>query len=821
MEGILDVDGIAYCTLAIEGAQIPPTMNLIDRIYIQDGFAVSIPVMQLYLNDERGTLSDDMNIQDGTLVTIKISKSRDKAVARKFRVFSYKKMTTSAGPKMLVTCILDIPKWSAGVYTESIRGSSDSVMQQLAERAGLTYSGPPSVDDVMTWLNVNKTRSAFSEDVAMRGYGSPQTCMARVVTMDSELRYRDLFAILGEEPKWSLLQNTAEAAAKATPIVIRETHDSSAAGFTTHMMNYGQKQYEHSLNDSGQLETLGLDAPLLGEALPINEDVRSQIEDRGARVNYTGFDTGTEPAPASNLHQFYEKALYQNFRYLGLFSERLRVLTDENTEATTFDCVDYSHHNQDNQDFKPQKSVSGKWILGGKTIFIKAGHKYSEIYNLYRSSLMNVGASSSAGSEQTASEQNATANAGNINLVEQSANNGAVAAETTQVATAQTPNVDGVTAASSALSSMKNFAATTPLVPTTPISSGPSSVVLAAQDSLRSAVSALKRAGSTVSNLVSGGDIGNLSGYMTLKKYGKEVIEVLANGQTDPRALASEIDRMRENSTYAKNTAINRVTNAVSDLTGMRLHNIVSAASGDRVSAGAIIGDVLSGGMWADDLRAAGITPSEISLPLPVELSVLENPVAKLGTAFLHEATGLGFDARNILINPHETARNIEEWANTTDPSAFLVSEGARAYIDTFGYASHSEAASSLSKLGVLAAEVAQMYSRNELLVDSGLTDDQLMDVAQDILFTFGDPSIAPVIDKVERVVKYGEYHDVVSYKSLSTWATYYSLGKDAVDAAADWVYPFTFPGDALEITNITNGNSSTFGESISKWMNT
>lgn len=842
MEATLDVQDIAYCTLDIEGSRIPPTMNFVDSIFIQDGFAVSIPVLQLILNDERNTLAEEMNLVDGTLITIKIAKTREKVQTRKFRVWGYKKQTTAKGPKLVCTAVLDCPKWSAGVFTESIRGTSDSVIGQLASRAGLKYSGPPAVDDVQTWLNVNKTRNAFSEDVAIRGYGSGQTCMARLLTMDYEVRYRDLFAVLKEAPKWSFLQNTAEGAAKATPVVIRETQDASASGFATHMMNYGQKQYEHSLNEAGQLSTLTLDAPLLGKALPVNNDVRGQIAERGSKVNYTGFDTGTEPAPASNLHQHYEAAFYQNMRYLGLFSERVVLLSDECTEVTTFDCAEYQHANQDNQTFKPSAQLGGNWLVGGKTQWIKAGHKFSELYYLYRAAIMETGSTATAGGSKSSSQQNAKANEGPNDLAaEQAAQDQAAAASAgatpavsgaTTAATAGvsstgapgSPNapVSSATAATNTLNALKAHAVAQQAQSIIPLSkNGVGNNILASQDNLRSAIKQYSQtSGPLRDQLDTGSGVSSLDGWKVLKKYGGSTINALANFQKDPRKLASEIDRIRNNPDYLKTQAISSVTKAGSDVTGVRLHNIVSAASGNKVSPGSIVGDVLNGGLWSKDLKAAGISPSAIKLPIPDALKeVVANPAVDFGGEFLHNATGVGLDSRNILINPYNTARNIEKWSTSTNPQKMLVDSGARAYINTFGHISPKEAETSMADIGKLAGEVAVMYSKNSLLTDSSLTDSQLKNLGKDVAFTFGDPSIVPVVNQVTRVVNYGEYHDITTSKSLVTWADYYSMGTKTADAVGKWKIPLDFPGEPITKSSVTNGNTTQFDESTQKWM--
>lgn len=836
MEATLDVQDIAYVTLDIEGSRIPPTMNFVDSIMIQDGFGVAIPVLQLILNDERNTLAEEMNLVDGTLVTIKIAKTREKVKVRKFRVWGYRKQTTAKGPKLVCTCILDCPKWSAGVFTESVRGTSDTVIGTLAQRAGLKYSGPGgAVDDVMTWLNINKTRNAFAEDVAIRGYGNRQTCMYRLLTMDYEVRYRDLFAVLKEKPKWSFLQNTAEGAAKATPVVIRETQDASSSGVATHMMNYGQKQYEHSLDEVGQLSTLTLDAPLLGKALPINDDVRGQIAERGAKVNYTGFDTGTEPKPASNLHQNYEKAFYQNMRYLGLLSERVILLSDECTEVTSFDCCEYQHSNQDNQTFKPSAQLGGNWLVGGKTEWIKAGHKFSEVYYLYRPALMETGSTATAGGGKSSSQQNAKANAGNVDIAaEQAAQDKAAAASTTPGVGRVDPRLtadpwrsvqdapNGASgAAKNTLEALKEHAAVQQAQSIIPLNKvGVGVNVLASQDRLRTAVQQFKQSsGPLRDQLDTGSGILSLDGWKMIKKYGGPTINALANAQQDPRRAAMEIERIRNNPDYLKTQAIGIATKAGSDVTGVRLHNIVSAASGKKVSPFAIVGDVLNGGLWADDLKKAGISPSTIKIPIPDVLKEIDNPALKFGGEFLHNATGLGLSKDNILINPAATARNIQKWATSTTPEKLLVDQGARAYINTFGHISPSEASTSMADIGKLAGEVAVMYGKNSVLTDSSLTDRQMRDLGRDVAFTFGDPSIVPLVNQVTKVVDYGTHHDITTSKSLVSWADYYSMGTKTADAAGKWKIPLEFPGEPITTSEVTNGNTTQFDESTQKWM--
>lgn len=797
MEAILDVDGIAYCSLEIEGSDVPPTMNFIDTIYIQDGFSLSVPVLQLILNDSKGTLSAEMNLQDGTLITIKVGKDRSDVKTRKFRVFSFKKETTAAGPHLVVNAIYDCPKWIAGVFTESFQGTSSSVMGQIVSRAGLKYSGPDNTDDKMTWLNVNKTRAAFSEDVAIRGYGSKQTCMYRLLTMDGEVRYKDLFAILKESPKFSLLQNVPTDAAEGTPIIVRETQDASVSGFPTHFMNYGKKQYEHSLNVEGQQSTEELSAPVLGAGLPINDDVKGQVSQRGARVTYTGWDTGTEPKPASNLHEYYEESFYQNIRYYGLFSERLVLLSDMYTDATTFDCVEYKHADQEGQEFNYSKTLAGKWLLGGKTLWIKAGHKYSEAYYLYRANIMESGRGSPTGSSQSnAGQANAKANQGTFNLASDFSSTpnagggtGANAAQpestsrTPQEAQPSTPAKPGAVAAKDTLNSMVYFHNQNPSIPTQPSGNTVAPQTLVAQQQVRESVTALNSSAPPMNTMVHSPQVGDINDYKVVKRYEPSAVEFLANNQTSSSPVV------------IRSTGMQRVSSNGNEINQPIRNVVASPLSG-------IVGDVARGGVWTDNLVENNISPSSIVTDLPAVSNY--SPSA----TFVQEVSSMGYTRNSTITSPKVTATNLKEWATTTTPERLLTDSGARTYIDTFGYISPDEAKKLLGEIEELAEKVEELYADSEVLIDSG---DDIIESTLD----FGDSSTAPIIDVVKDVTSIGEATEIVTTKQVITWAQYFNLGFDGTK----WVFPFQFPNEVIAITDDTNGNVTIVSNSLERWM--
>jgi hypothetical protein len=392
----LNIEGMAFCTLDIAGSPMPPSMNMIENIWIMEGFGMGLPTMKLSLYDEKETLSRDLNLKEGTTISIRLGKTADTAPEMKFRVFGWGRPRNSSGKVIHVACILDAPKFGAGSMTESFDGHSANVMQQIAERSSLRYEGPGgATKDTQVWLNVSQTRMSFSEDVAMRGYISDESCMARIVRMDGTLVYKDLMAVLKEEPKNTLVHNKDGAGASGKSVDVRAAKDRSYSGLFSHYINYGHKLFGHDFgsDDGAQFSIESMDITAPGAAgVPVNMEVAAELKERGARVTYSGLDPGTGPDEGFNVHEKYERAYYQNVRLLSMFSESVIALSDTATEIQSFQSIDYQQGVGAKGPSAPTPNdIAGRYIVGGKTIMVKGGKKYAELFYLYRPFLTEAG----------------------------------------------------------------------------------------------------------------------------------------------------------------------------------------------------------------------------------------------------------------------------------------------------------------------------------------------------------------------------------------------------------------------------------------------
>lgn len=393
-QAALNIEGMAFCTLDIEGSPMPPSMNLIENIWIMEGFGMGLPILKMSLYDEQETLSRDLALKNGTSVKLRMGKTAEEAAEYKFLVFGWTRPRNSSGKVLHVVGLYDAPKFGAGAFAESFDDNSSAVMQQLAERSGLQYEGPAqNPDDTQIWLNLNTTRLGFSEDVAMHGYVNEYSCMARCVRMDGTLVYKDLMALLKDEPAHTLVHNKGAEGALGKSVDVRSAKDMSVSGLWAHYVNYGHKQFGHDFSEETAgyaIENMSVEAPSAG--VPVSADVLAQLKERGARVSYSGLDPGTGPDEGFNVHEHYEQAYYQNVRLLALFSERVEALTDSPTTIKSFTSIEYQQGAGAKGDAQPATSdITGRYIVGGKTIMLKKGKKYAEVIYLYRPFLSEEG----------------------------------------------------------------------------------------------------------------------------------------------------------------------------------------------------------------------------------------------------------------------------------------------------------------------------------------------------------------------------------------------------------------------------------------------
>ena len=744
MKAVLNVQNMVYCEIEVEDLPVPPSMNLIDTIELHDGMGIAAPTLTLHLLDQTGHLLSDLALVNGTKCTLTLAKrsDKDRPKKRKYRLWGAKRARNSQGPMVIMVFILDAPKWTTGVYCESFRTSSSDAMQRSVQSAALRYDGPKgATDDTMNWLNINQTRSAFTEDLAMRGWKDPSSCMYRVLTMDSVVRYKNMFDILRDDATATLCKSYPSEGQK-NPVPIRESQDMTNSGILSHFVTYGQNNHNHSLDIHGQHDHLDVQAPSMGGgSFPLHSDVKSAISDAqaGGRVTYTGWDPGTGEGQENNLHEEYERAYYQNVRLLSLFSERMRVLTDEFTDISSFDCIDYKQKDPAGDEYDDNKALNGKYVVAGKTIRIKNGHHYVEMFDIIRPYNFESGASATEGAAD--SGKKAKANAGKFDLAKDRAKE-LEAKPANPVPPKSTKKADAKPFMEEALvlfTALVEFSEAVPKVPDTPLGSPgsltPSSPSIVAQKKVLDSIAALTSTDNPVGNSIkdSRKDF-DPSSNMTVKKISSTAVESSANSTIEAMKAAKAegnpvngvegLDRATQDeiAVEVEKPVLDRFSastaNGGAEVKGPIFTSVVTSTTAAEKGAvpGTFVGDTQKGGVFEQDFVDKGVEVPEV--PDVKEVAATEQ-AEKEGMNFVFPASTFGLGAEDIVITPATVADFVIDFLENgaDDPKQFMKDQGPEAYEAAYGE-SPPDTAEDFAKdsLKPMATEVVQTYAKDETL---------------------------------------------------------------------------------------------------------
>jgi hypothetical protein len=730
-----------YCEIEIEDTHVKNSPNLIDNIVMHEGVGIAIPTLTVFFNDQQGSMQKDLNLSEGTKCAITIVKDgkKDRRVKRKFRLWSMAKSVSAIGPHYKVVFILDIPKWITGVYCEAIDGTSDRVMSFLSASAGMNYSGPTTVpDDRMKWLNINTTRSNFSEDVAMRGFVDISSCMSRVVTLNNELRYKNLFEELKSDPDATLVLNSNGEGKPNPTVVMRETVTRSHSSLTSHWFNYGSTQFGHSLDKLPPEPITRLTAPLLGDSLPLNAEVVEAISDsRGSSISYTGFDCGKAPHDDFNMHEFYERALYQNLRGLGLFSEHVTSMTDNFTGLSTFDCIEYHQKEVNGNIMEDTVIVNGKYLISGKQIRIKNGHHYSEVFNLFRPYATSLGKTSMVRAPDSGSSK-AKANAGDINLVKEQDVVTSVESNAEIPNTADVGNNPTIVNMDNTAKALVEYDKTNPALPDTVTSTqgtlSVNSTNVQAQTNLAKALDDSKASNDEFSAAIKGSaEGGDIEDMVTVKRIPAPIVANSANTAVQATLenegltadTANNADKssgvnpshFKEISTPMEKIVFDRFRDdkGMDALTSREMNSILTPVTGEQLASDVYVTDPQNGGTHAQDFIVDSIIPPTVDGSDSVSGTDYEK---KKGTNFVFPAKKFGLGREDVEVTPNVIAKfTLDFIQDKKDPEKYLREKGAQSYLNVFGTMLPYDAKEVVERVEKNSTTVTEQYSEDEVLV--------------------------------------------------------------------------------------------------------
>lgn len=293
----------------IEDIELPiGGLIIANLIHMGTSLKSRVPVMAMVLSDTGSILDRVPLVRDGTRINITLQAGGSSQYTYKFRLFDYKRQPMPGSVSWHFDAYWDVPLWWAGASDRSYRGSTHSVLQEIANLCGIPYEGIPTADARM-WSQQGMRYCAFAKYMVQRGYASDQSRMTLGFDLDGTLYYKDVNKL--ESPKYTLTNKQMQPGM----LPLADYRPESDSGYANRNIGYSSTFHRQSLVRPQTISTLEVTPNTV--SLQMNNDVKSAIVQGAPR--YSTIDVGNSENS--------EQAIYQNARYGALFSQSVHMLS--------------------------------------------------------------------------------------------------------------------------------------------------------------------------------------------------------------------------------------------------------------------------------------------------------------------------------------------------------------------------------------------------------------------------------------------------------------------------------------------------------------
>jgi len=363
-----------FLGLVLDGKEFPLETTSFKSLQMSSNKDFTVPQAQLIIADQFGYLSQNP-LADRQTATIILGADKKSLKEYTFRVFNFKKEVSGNVTYFNITLIFNCPRWTTENKTRAIAGAtSTDAMRQLATESLLNFNGD-STTDRQTWYPGGDKRAMFAERIARHGYANQTSCMKVGLTLEGELRYKNISDI-DYKTAFEFVTGIGDSKSKFSIVDKKE--------FTTAGQNNDiGGGYKKTTVEQNPLKTSAANSALhskisvttTSQALLLNRNVTDRIE--GSVVNFGAIQTG-------NNHSNYTKALHQNKRIDAMYSSGLYTVIQDQTAIDLFDPVNVTVFDLISGKPDINDQATGSYFVSGKTIFVSQTGQYNEKYSMLR-----------------------------------------------------------------------------------------------------------------------------------------------------------------------------------------------------------------------------------------------------------------------------------------------------------------------------------------------------------------------------------------------------------------------------------------------------
>lgn len=354
------VQGRIEVSVFINNVEYPldPGGNTLNFLQVGVTTKGRLPTCHMALTDTLHNL-DQLNLQDAIPIRVVVKPLMGTTKTYFFRKFHHTKEFNGAAYQYSFDGYWDSVKFWTGTSVASIRGTSNDVLQGIASTCGLTYSGV-TTNDAQLWIQRNRSYGEFVNAIQSRGYIDDTSYMVAAVDLTGTLLYRNVNNL--PDPTQTVIAHNLST----TAFTAMDFRPVAKSGLGNKLTGYWNTRHTQSM--------VGATLSTPNDQLSFTPDVRSPLFNTATKTQaargyqtYGAIDVG-------NVHDNYERAVYQNQRFANLYSLEVEFLISTPTNFTLFDKFTFAI---DAENQKQDLAYGGVYTIAGFALLVQ-GATYAE-----------------------------------------------------------------------------------------------------------------------------------------------------------------------------------------------------------------------------------------------------------------------------------------------------------------------------------------------------------------------------------------------------------------------------------------------------------
>ena len=355
----MQIEGQSRLQFFINGTEFPIVSLPGCQCLITTNVKQALPSLRIVINDPVSMINSSLPIVDGTPISVILDDtSTANPTQVRFRAFGTPKRThmPNQANQSVYTIVgtLDAVPFIRSNPNTVFTGTSNSVMQRIAQSNNLNYVTNVVGNDSMTWLPAKKTWAGYAEYVSKHSWVDENSVQSWGIDEQANLYFYNIVPLFKSNPVAYINFGSppTQTGQNAASFVCLQYKAINRSGLLNTLGGYGQRTVQQTLTGPNQNKYLATNATVTNNSLDINSTVSAAVQPV-SKMQLAAADSG-------NTHPQYIQARHQNHRLKCTYVQNVYVLMYQKTNLKLFDVVQFTSTTETNS---TTSLVNGTYIV--------------------------------------------------------------------------------------------------------------------------------------------------------------------------------------------------------------------------------------------------------------------------------------------------------------------------------------------------------------------------------------------------------------------------------------------------------------------------